>query len=148
MMKNIIQETEKEFSYRDFFSHSSAVDYNDLSSSVALASVKTAYNLKAKAIFAFTTSGFTARLISQFRPEMPIFALTSNDQTYQQLSLYWGVIPIDPSQSQNIQEAFAKTSSFALEHHLLKKGDCVIITAGSPFGVAGSTNMMMVAKIG
>ena len=148
MMKSIIQETEKEFSYRDFFSHSITVDYNDISSSVALASVKTAYNLNAKAIFAFTTSGFTARLISQFRPEMPIFALSSNEQTYQQLSLYWGVIPINPSQSKNIEEAFAKTSSFALDHHLLKKGDCVIVAAGSPFGIKGSTNMMLIAQIG
>ena len=147
MMKSIIQETEKEFSYRDFFSHSITIDYHDISSSVALASVKTAYSLKAKAIFAFTTSGSTARLISQFRPEMPIFGLTSNDYTYQQLSLYWGVIPVDPSQSKTIQDAFAKTSSFMLDHHLLKKGDCVIVTAGAPFGMPGSTNMMMVAKI-
>lgn len=147
MMKSVICETEKQFSYRDFFSHSIAVDYSDISSSVALAAVKTAYSLKAKAIFAFTTSGFTARIISQFRPEMPIFALTSNDQIYQQLSLYWGVIPVDPEQSKNIQEAFAKTSSFALEYNFLKTGDTVIVVAGSSFGTAGSTNMMMVAQL-
>lgn len=147
MMKNIIQETEKEFSYRDFFSHSITIDYHDIASSVALASVKTAYSLQAKAIFAFTTSGSTARLISQFRPEMPIFGLTGNDHTYQQLSLYWGVIPVNPSQSKTIHDAFTKTSSFVLEHPFLKKGDCVIITAGSSFGVPGSTNMMMVTKV-
>ena len=148
MMKSVICETEKQFSYRDFFSHSITTDYNDISSSVALASVKTAYNLKAKAIFVFTTSGFTARIISQFRPEMPIFSLTSSAQTYHQLSLYWGVIPVDPIESKNIQEAFAKTSSFALSTHSLQKGDYVIVVAGSPFGIEGSTNMMMVAQIG
>jgi pyruvate kinase len=147
MMKNIIQETEKEFSYRDFFAHSITIDYHDIASSVALASVKTAYSLQAKAIFAFTTSGSTTRLISQFRPEMPIFGLTANERTYQQLSLYWGVIPIDPLQSKNIYDDFTKTSSFAIDYPFLKRGDCVVVTAGSSFGVPGSTNMMMVTKV-
>lgn len=147
MMKSIIEETEKDFNYSDYFEHQSRVDFHDVSSSVALASVKTAYSAKAKAIFAFTNSGFTARQISRFRPEMPIVALTSNPKTYHQLALYWGVIPVDPAVSKNVQEALATTSQFALANGLVKSGDLVVITAGSPFGVSGTTNMMIVEKV-
>lgn len=148
MMKSIVEESEKDFNYREFFFHESRNDYNDVSSSVALASVKTAYSANAKSIFAFTNSGFTARLISRFRPEMPLFALTSNQKTYHQLGFNWGIIPVDPIHSRNVHEAFGTVSRFALKMGLVRYGDLVVVTAGSPFGVSGTTNMMIVESIG
>ncbi|MBS0615442.1 MAG: pyruvate kinase [Verrucomicrobia bacterium] len=147
MMGSIIEETEKDFPYRDFFERDGRIESKDISVSVALAAVKTAYTAGAKAIFAFTNSGFTARLISRFRPQMPIVALTSSEKVYHQLGFSWGVHPVIPSSCKNVQEAFAVAGRFALEQGLVSPGDLVVITAGAAFGVSGSTNMMIVDRI-
>ncbi len=148
MMKSIVEEAEKEFNYREFFYRDARSDYYDVSSSVSLAAVKTSYSANAKAIFAFTNSGFTARILSRFRPEMPIIALTPNPKVYHQLAFNWGIVPVDPSASKNVQEAFATVSSFAMKKALVHYGDLVVVTAGSPFGISGTTNMIIVESIG
>ncbi len=147
MMRNIVYEAERDFNYREFFYRDSRRDFHDVSSSVALASVKTAYSAGARAIFAFTSSGFTARLISRFRPEIPILALTDHMKTYHQLAISWGIIPVDPCYCSNVQEAQDVVCKFALSHRLVCLGDLVVMTAGSPFGVSGTTNMMIVDSI-
>lgn len=148
LMRRIIEESEKDFSFIDFFYQSSRIDSHDISSSISMASVKTAYSLGAKAIFAFTSGGTTARFISRFRPKMPIVALTSNPKTYHQLAFAWGVIPANPTHVNNAQEALEVTSHFAREEGIVTYGDLVVMTAGSPFGVTGTTNMMRVESIG
>ncbi|HEY4832351.1 MAG TPA: pyruvate kinase, partial [Waddliaceae bacterium] len=148
VMKAIIEEAESDFDYYDFFKKSTQQDFYDVPSSVAYASINTAHNANAKAIFAFTTSGSTARLLSRLRPEMPIIAMTPNVKVYHQLSLCWGVIPILCKDAHNIEEAKKKISEFALEKGLIQHGDLVVITAGTPFGHPGSTNMMIVDSIG
>jgi pyruvate kinase len=147
MMKSIIEETEKDFNYRDFFYRDSHTDFHDVSHSVALASVKTAYSTQAKGIFCFTNSGFTARLVSRFRPEMPLVVLTPHRKIYHQMALHWGVIAVDPLRATNVQEAVALTSCFALRQGIVSRGDLVVVTAGAPFGVTGTTNMMLVENI-
>ncbi len=148
MMKNIVEEAELDFDYRNFFNFHAPLAYNDVPSSVTLATVKTAYTANAKAIFAFTSKGSTARLLGRLRPQIPILAMTPNKKTYHQMGLNWGVIPILENECSSIIEAFAKISSYALELQYVKQGDIVIVTAGSPFGVSGSTNMMIVESIG
>ncbi|NGX48116.1 MAG: hypothetical protein K1000chlam3_01506, partial [Chlamydiae bacterium] len=147
LMRSIVEAAEADFPYRDFFYRDSRVEFHDIPSSISLASVKTAYSSGAKAIFAFTSSGSTARLISRYRPEMPIVALTSNLKTYNQLAFNWGVIPIEPSHANNANEALAITSNFARDRGIVQFGDLVVVTAGT-FGVSGSTNMMIVESIG
>lgn len=147
-MKSIVQEAESDFDYRKFFDQHSQSDYHDISSSVALAAVKTAYSSNARAIFAFTASGRTARLASRLRPEMPILALTSHPKIYQQLAFNWGIVPIYGPGCRNAQEAFQTTSQFALQANLISFGDVIVVTSGSPFGKKGTTNMMMVEHIG
>jgi pyruvate kinase len=150
MMKNIILEAEKKFMYRDFFhshvNHSTKVDTYDMATSVAFSTVNTAYSLGAKAIFAFTSSGSTARLISRFRPEMPVFALSPTIESYHRMALLWGITPVPPKSVKNIQEAFRAVCDFGNNAHVLTKGDCIVITAGEPFGITGTTNMMIVEK--
>ena len=148
MMQSIVQETEKDFNYRDFFLHGSQTDYNDVSTSVSLATVKTCYSANAQAIFVFTSRGFTSRLVSRFRPEMPILALTPIVKVYHQLAMNWGVVPVDPVPAKNVQEALGIVSCFAMKRGLVRYGDLVVITAGSPFGISGTTNMMLVESIG
>lgn len=147
-MKGIIAEAEADFNYEKFFEDNARHHYHDISSSVSLAAVKTAYSAKAKAIFAFTTTGATARLLSRLRPHMPILALTPSKKTYHQLASNWGVIPIYAPSCTNSRQAFEQTCQFALKEEIISFGDLVVVTAGSPFGKKGTTNMMMVENIG
>lgn len=147
-MRSVVQEAEADFDYHEFFDKRSQKDYHDVSSAVSVAAVKTAYCANAKAIFAFTASGQTARLVSRLRPAMPIIALTTDEKTYQQLAFNWGVVPVLCKGCTNIKEAFAAACSYALSHGLIAFGDLVVITAGAPFGKQGTTNMMMVENIG
>lgn len=148
MMRSIVQEAELNFNYKEFFQNLPPVDYHDIASSVSLAAVKTAFSAQAKAIFVFTNSGFTARMISRFRPEIPIIALSPHLKTYYQMAFNWGVIPMDPIATRHVQEAFSLCSCFALKKGIVRYGDLVIVTAGSPFGISGTTNMMIVESIG
>jgi pyruvate kinase len=145
MMKSIVEEAEKQFPYEEFFIKSSA--FPDISFSVAKAAVKIAENLGAKAIFALTSSGFTARVISSFRPKMPIIVLSPSKEVYYQLSLTWGAMAAPPCPVQSVEEAFSYLACFAKEKGIVQAGDTVVLTAGAPFGVKGSTNMLIVEKI-
>jgi pyruvate kinase len=147
MMKQIIVEAEKNFNYRGFFHQDSAKTCQDIPSSVALAAVRTAYNTPAKAIFVFTDSGSSARSISQFRPEIPIVALTPSAKRYHQMALCWGVVCMNPYQTKNLEEAFSFACQFAISRQLAQKGDVVVVTAGEPFGIRGSTNTMIVERV-
>jgi pyruvate kinase len=148
VMCALIEETERDFNYYEFSKQGTVRVYPDVPSSVTLACVKTAYSANAKAIFAFTTSGSTARLLSRLRPEMPIIAMTPNPKVYHQLALSWGVVPILCTDATNIEDAYKRISDFALENGYVNYGDLVVITAGTPFGRSGTTNMIIVDSIG
>ncbi len=148
VMRSIVRDAEADFNYRDFFDFHADLVYHDVPSAVTLATVKTAYSSGAKAIFAFTTGGTTARLIARLRPEMPIIAMTPNKKSYYQMALNWGVIPYLNGGSKTLIEAFEVISTFASQMELVSNGDLVVVTAGSPFGISGTTNMMMVESIG
>ena len=148
MMCNIVNEAENDFDYRNFFNYHASFIYHDVPSALTLAAVKTAYSSGAKAIFAFTSSGKTARLLSRLRPSIPILAMTPDKQTYQQLAFNWGVIPFLTTECGTVAEAYALLSALAVEQKIVTNGDLVVVTAGSPFGVTGTTNMMIVESIG
>lgn len=148
LMRSIVNEAEDDFDYRTFFNLHSSVVYHDVPSAVTLATVKTAYSSNAQAIFAFTSGGSTARLLSRLRPAMPIIAMTSNEKCYNQLAFNWGVTPYLSGECKSIVDAFANISAYALENNLISYGDLVVVTAGLPFGISGTTNMMIVENIG
>lgn len=95
----------------------------------------------------FTKSGFSARIVAAQRPGVPILVLTDVERTYQQLALVWGVIPVQVSRSETYAEMFAKARSALLERGLAREGDRVVVTAGVPFDVPGSTNLMKVEVV-
>jgi pyruvate kinase len=148
VMKSIIQQAEDDFDYRSFFKQHADLIYHDVPSSVTLATVKTAYSSNARAIFAFTSGGGTARLLSRLRPSMPIIALTPNKKSFHQMSIFWGVNSFYSDRATTVTEAFSQTSEFAIANDLASYGDLVVVTAGAPFGISGTTNMMMVESIG
>lgn len=148
LMRSTIVEAEKDFDYEEFF-YKDASDhvFHDISSSVALAAVKTAYSAHGKALIALTTGGFTAKLMGRFRPEMPIIAVTPDEKTYHQLAFVWGTVPVH-EKVKNVKEGVQKASCYILTHQLVRYGDLIVITSGTPFGVSGTTNMMVVDNIG
>jgi len=147
-MRSIANVAEADVNYRHFFDLHSQRDYHDISSAVAAAAIKTAYCAGAKAIFAFTTSGMTARLLSRLRPEMLIIAVTPSEPVYHQMALNWGVVPLLLPKWKDAKHAFDAASAFALEKGLISFGDVVVVTSGVSFGKKGTTNMMVVESIG
>lgn len=149
IMKSIIQEAEQDYDYQTFFDIHTSMRYQDISSALTLASVKTAYSLGAKAIFSFSHSGRTARLLSRLKPQMPIIALTSQELTYNQLALSWGVEPVlCPKQYRSLEDTLEYASCWAIERGIVSYGDLVVVTTGAPFWIAGTSNTILVESIG
>lgn len=146
-MRSVVEEAESDFDYENYDKTCNNRRYKDVSSAVAIAAVKTAYGSQAQAIFTYTSSGFTSRTISRFRPKIPIISLTSSSKTFHQLSAAWGVVPLLRSYS-NAEEAFDAAMCHALKERYVHYGDMVLVTAGTPFGIRGTTNMMTIKSIG
>ena len=118
-----------------------------VAAAVAHATVSTAAAVNAAAIITPTVSGSTARLISKYRPAMPIIASTPNPAIQRQLSLYWGVITFLARRTDNTDEMINGSVRVALFHDFVQEGDTVVITAGTAGSPAGSTNLMKVQII-
>jgi pyruvate kinase len=106
-----------------------------------------ALDLEASAIVASSSSGSTARLVARYRPPVPIIALTDHVETQRQLSLSWGVIPNLVGSFVDTDQMFASARTWTVEKEVARPGDCLVITAGVPVGVAGTTNLLKVMEI-
>ncbi len=98
-------------------------------------------------IVCFTSSGFTARKVSSYRPPVPIFAVTPEIETFRQLSLVWGVIPVHVDHLPNYDSMLTVARQRILEHKLAEPGQAVVVTAGVPFDVPGTTNLLKVEHV-
>jgi pyruvate kinase len=105
--------------------------------------------LDAPTVIVFTKSGFSARIIASHRPDVPILALTDVERTYHQLALVWGVFPelVPRAQHRNYDETVAHALAAVVRRGLARPGDRVIVTAGVPFDVPGTTNFMKVEQV-
>ncbi|HEY5562850.1 MAG TPA: pyruvate kinase [Clostridiaceae bacterium] len=119
----------------------------NITNAISYATCTTALQLKAAAIISVTHSGQTARMISRFRPSCPILAATSNRRVQRQLSISWGVIPLLVGEAASVEEMFEIGVKKALELKLVKQGDIVVITAGGPIGITGTTNLLKVQTV-
>lgn len=116
----------------------------DTTNAVGDAACTLARDIHAKAIIAITMTGYTAAKMSKFRPDVDIVAPTPKHRTYNQLALEWGVQPLYIENNSNLDELIEKCISEADRNGFVDKGDKVVISAGVPVGVAGSTNMIRV----
>jgi len=114
---------------------------------IAGATVEAVRRLKAPLILTFTSSGSTARVVSSFRPPVPILAITGNPQTYQQLALVWGVVPVVCSREATYAEMMECGREEAVRRGLAKPGDRIVVTAGLPMHKAGTTNLLQVVVV-
>ncbi len=120
---------------------------SSVSQSVAYASCVLAEHLNASAIVASTKSGFTAKQISRFRPSSLIVALSPDKGALRELALYWGCYPGLVDVPKNTDDMIEKVADSAVETGWVKKGDLIVITAGHPVWVEGTTNMMKVKRL-
>ncbi|MBR5410138.1 MAG: pyruvate kinase [Clostridia bacterium] len=145
-MALIAETTEKAIDYKRAFHIRRADTDNTVAEAIAHATVTTAHDLNAAAIVTVTLGGTTSRLISKYRPACPIVCCTLSDVVLRQMNLSWGVAPCLIGEKTNTDELFAAAVEAARETGLVKPGDTVVITAGVPLGVSGTTNLMKVDK--
>lgn len=146
MMDRIIRYTESQSLARHDYS-GFAMLFSDFSGAVAEAACTAAGDIHAKAIVAFTQSGFTARLVSKFRPEVPIIGVTPHADVKRIMSLYWGVTPMIISHVSNTDDMIQKVEKLLIGSNIARKGDNIVITAGSPLMKRGTTNLIKLHKI-
>jgi pyruvate kinase len=146
MMASIIQEAEA--SIREFPRPSTTQEQLKVAETVAELVCHASRELHMKLIAVFTHSGFTARLVSRYRPLVPIIAFTPESETRRRMALIWGVLSRDISDVRKIDGLAAIAEKRLLEERLVRKGDVIGIVAGTPMGIRGTTNFMKFHVIG
>jgi pyruvate kinase len=114
---------------------------------IAVATRAAAVLLNAPLVVVFTKSGFSARIVASQRPDVPILGLTPVERTYNQLSLIWGVIPALGPPVDTYAKMFEYARMEILKRCLAREGDRVLVTAGVPFDVPGTTNLVKVEVV-
>ncbi|MGN0577862.1 MAG: pyruvate kinase [Ruminiclostridium sp.] len=147
-MAKIAETTENNINYAKRFRDRHEVMSENVTNAISHATVTTALDLKAKAILTVTKTGSTAKFLSKFRPNRPILSCTTSERTWRQLNLSWGVVPLMAEEKLSTDELFAHAVDCAQKKGLLETGDLVVITAGVPLGVSGTTNLMKVHVVG
>ena len=103
--------------------------------------------LKTPLIVTLTKGGFTSRKVAALRPPVPILAVTTEVATYRQLALVWGVIPVIVNQVPGYDAMLTVVRDLILKRQYAKAGDCIVMTAGVPWDVSGSTNLIKVEVV-
>ena len=119
-----------------------------VAAATAHAACTTAQEIGADAIITVSQSGTTARLVSRFHPGTPIIACLLSRQVQRQMALYWGVEPIMMPYVNSTDELVSHAVESAEAAGLVRQGDLVVVTAGVPVGISGTTNMIRVQQVG
>lgn len=146
-MANIAAMTETALDYAHLLNEKGLQAGHSTTAAIGYATCTTARNLEAAAIITATESGSTARMVSKFRPETPIIAITHNEETQRKLLLNWGVMPLLGHKANNTDELIDQSIQIALQKGHIKRGDLVVLTAGVPVGIPGTTNLLKVEVV-
>ena len=147
MMRKVIESTEKSIVAARPLMRSDIMK-TDYPYAVADAAVRAAHDIKARAIIAFTHLGNTARLVSGFRPRIPIIAFATTENIRRNLNILWGVQPEITRRHKHADTMVAEVEKFLLQNKYVRKGDTVVVIASSPLSISGKTNFMKLHKIG
>ena len=147
-MVRIAADVEREFPHAEWLRKFPLDGANNLDDAVALAAVELAEDIGAAAIIICTMSGGTARMVIKRRPRPVLLALTPDLATQRRLAVGWGLRPMLMEASDNFQELEAAAISRAVAAGFVKPGESVVLTAGLPFQVRGTTNLIKVAVVG
>ncbi|WP_028611889.1 pyruvate kinase [Paenibacillus harenae] len=147
-MARIAERAENALEYREIFNKQANAQQTTVTEAISQAVANSALDLRAKAIITSTQSGFTARMVSKYKPKSPIIAVTTDEKVLRRLSLIWGVFPVLGPEAKTTDEMFENAVKGAMSTGFLSLGDTVVITAGVPVGRAGTTNLIKIHHIG
>ena len=149
-MNDINLRTEEQMDQRNTLALQRFEDYSgsNVTEAVGESVVRAAEELGVKTIITATNSGYTARMISKYRPSADIVALTFDEKVQRSLTVQWGVYPVLTNRPSSTDDMFDKATEVAKETGLVEDGDLVIIVAGVPVGESGTTNVMKLQLIG
>ena len=146
-MAKIAAETDSYFPNRAWMRRYSDETNMDPQDAVAMVACELADDLKASVIVTCTQSGSTARRVARCKPTQPILAPTPSADTYHRLALVWGAIPLKIDAVNNDEEMIQQMRKAIAATGLVKAGQTVVVTAGVPLGIAGTTNLIKVLKV-
>ena len=147
-MARIAMCAERDINYQKRFKERAAELTPDVTNAISHATCTSAQDLGAAAILTVTKGGRTARMISKYRPSCPIICCTTDETVCRQLNLSWGVIPLVIEEATNTDDLFERAVQAGEEAGLLHDGELVVMTAGVPLGISGTTNLMKVHVVG
>jgi pyruvate kinase len=146
IMAKIAEKADEEL-IKNFALNYTGLQLYTISGSISMASTYIAQSLKAAAIITATYSGSSAKKIARFRSPAIIIAATPEPSTLRSLALVWGVKPILVAPAHDTDSMIKNVVELSVEQKLVKDGDIVVITTGSPIGVAGTTNIIKVEVV-
>ncbi|WP_243495195.1 pyruvate kinase [Priestia aryabhattai] len=147
-MHSIASRAEQALNYSEILQQRSKQVGPSITDAIGQSVVHTALNLNASAIVAPTESGYTAKIVSKYRPQSPIVAVAANASVARRLSLVWGVTPVVGERVSTIDDMLDHAVNDAVKTGVVAHGDLVVITAGVPVGESGATNLMKVQVVG
>lgn len=146
-MARIAEKTETILPYRESFEQKIALHPTNVTEVISQSVVGASLDLGPKAILTPTETGFTARMVSKYRPNVPIIAVTPNEKVLGGLCLVWGVVPVKGETAPTTDEMLASSLQSAVGSGVLSPGDTVIVSAGVPVGRSGATNLMKIVEV-
>jgi pyruvate kinase len=146
-MARIAEKTETMLPYRESFEQKVAWHPAGVTEAISQSVVGASLELGPKAILTPTETGFTARMVSKYRPNVPIVAVTTNENVLGGLCLLWGVVPVLGQPAATTDEMLESSMRSAVRSGALSPGDAVIVSAGVPVGRSGATNLMKIAEV-
>lgn len=147
-MVRIAVRTEQDINYQEKFKQRMTLSNPDVTNAISHATCTMSGDLNAAAIITVSKSGRTARMVSKYRPDCPIIGSCLTERVYRQLALSWGVLPLLLEEKSNAEELFDYAVDEAEAAGFIEKGDVVVLTAGVPLGVSGTTNLIKVQVAG
>ena len=147
MMDRIVARVEQDAGWRQLIDASRPPTEKNAADAIAAASAQVANTIGAKAIVAFTASGGTALRVARERPAAPVIGLTPNQDTARKMAVVWGVHAVVTPDVHSMSEAVTRAGRVALIEGFAEHGDEIVVTAGVPFGQAGTTNALRVAIV-
>lgn len=146
-MARIAERTEQDIDYSGRMKKVTQDMKGDITTAISHATCTTAADLNAAAIITVTMSGFTAGMVSRFKPGCMIIGCSVNPRVCRQLNLLWGVEPLLIEKKDTAGDLFEEATLQAKKAGLIKEGDVVVLTAGVPLGTTGTTNMLRVIEV-
>lgn len=148
IMNRIAERTEQDINYKKRFRMFCNKENTSITDAISHATCTTAHDLNAKAIITVTKSGNTAKMVSKYRPDCMILGCSTEENVCRQLNLSWGVTPVLMKEATETFELFDAAINEVEKQGYVEKDDLVVITAGIPLGVTGSTNLIKVHNVG